>query len=94
MSVVCDRVSDNAFKWFGFVGANFSQLPKALGAAPLSHVTFFGSIVGIEAVYFLYHRGMSLGHILVPITILSTTTLLSGMKALGEVQSRRLAGER
>ncbi|KUI70545.1 Dolichyl-diphosphooligosaccharide--protein glycosyltransferase subunit 2 [Cytospora mali] len=80
--------------WFGFLGANISALPKALGAAPLSHATFFGSILAIEGVYFLYHRGLSLGHILVPIAVFGTTTVLSGMKALGEVQRRRLAGER
>lgn len=44
--------------------------------------------------YYLYHRGMLLGQILVPIAVLGTTSILSGMKALGEVQSRRLAGER
>lgn len=80
--------------WFGFLGANLSSLPKALGAAPLSHATFFGSVLAIEFVYFLYHRGMSLGHILLPVAVLGTTTVLSGMKALGEVQSRRLAGQR
>lgn len=80
--------------WFGFLGANISALPKALGAAPLSHATFFGSIFAIEVVYFLYHRGLSLGHILVPIAVFGTTTVLSGMKALGEVQRRRIAGER
>ncbi|KAF3762259.1 hypothetical protein M406DRAFT_357376 [Cryphonectria parasitica EP155] len=75
-------------------GANVSQLPKAVGAAPVSYATFLGSIVAMEFVYFLYHRGLSLGHILVPVAVLSTTTVLSGMRALGEVQSRRLAGER
>ncbi|KAK7743527.1 hypothetical protein SLS53_004061 [Cytospora paraplurivora] len=80
--------------WFGFLGANLSSLPKALGAAPLSHTTFFGSIFAIEFVYFLYHRGLSLGHILVPVAVLGTTAVLSGTKALGEVQRRRLAGER
>lgn len=81
-------------QWFGFLGANLSSLPKAVGAAPLSHATFFGSILAIEFVYFLYHRGMSLGHILLPVAVLGTTTVLSGMKALGEVQSRRLSGQR
>ncbi|CAN8101314.1 unnamed protein product [Discula destructiva] len=83
-----------AFLWFFQLGANFSHLPKALGAAPVSHTIFLGSIVGIEFVYFLYHRGLSLGHILLPVAILGLTLTFSGMKALGEVQSRRLAGER
>lgn len=86
--------SNVLLQWFGVLGANFSHLPKAVSAAPLSHATFLGSIIGMEFVYFLYHRGMSLGHILIPMALLGTTTLLSGMKALGEVQSRRLAGER
>ncbi|PSR94178.1 hypothetical protein BD289DRAFT_494833 [Coniella lustricola] len=75
-------------------GANLNHLAKAIGASPLSYTTFLGSIVGLEFVYFLYHRGLSLGHILVPVAVLSTTTVLSGMRALGEVQGRRLAGER
>lgn len=37
---------------------------------------------------------MLLGQILIPMAVLGTTTVLSGMKALGEVQNRRLAGER
>lgn len=81
-------------QWFFMLGANFSHLPKAFGAAPISHTIFLGSLVAMEYVYYLYHRGMSLGHILLPVAILGTTLVFSGMKALGEVQSRRLAGER
>lgn len=81
-------------QWFVQLGANVSHLPKALGAAPVSHTTFLASIFGMELVYFLYHRGLSLGHIILPVTGLGAIMVFSGMKALGEVQSRRLAGER
>lgn len=81
-------------QWFGQLGANFSHLPKALGAAPISHTVFLGSIAAMETVYFFYHRGLSLGHILLPVAVLGATMVFSGMKALGEVQRRRLAGER
>lgn len=81
-------------QWFVQLGANFSHLPKALKTAPISHTTFLASIFGMEFVYFLYHRGLSLGHIILPVTALGAVMVFSGMKALGEVQSRRLAGER
>lgn len=81
-------------QWFGLLGANFSHLPKAFGTAPVAHTIFLGSIVGMEVIYYLYHRGMSLGHILLPTGLIGLTLVFSGMKALGEVQSRRLAGER
>ncbi|KAJ4394031.1 hypothetical protein N0V93_003248 [Gnomoniopsis smithogilvyi] len=83
-----------AYFWFVQLGANFSHLPKALKTAPISHTTFLASIFGMEFVYFLYHRGLSLGHIILPVTALGAVMVFSGMKALGEVQSRRLAGER
>ncbi|KAI2472563.1 Oligosaccharyltransferase subunit Ribophorin II-domain-containing protein [Annulohypoxylon bovei var. microspora] len=76
------------------VGANISHLPKALGAAPVAHGVFFGSIVAMEAVFYLYFATWNLFQVLPVIGVISTTAFLSGTKALGEVQSRRLAGER
>ncbi|KAF9875716.1 oligosaccharyltransferase subunit ribophorin ii [Colletotrichum karsti] len=76
------------------LGANFNHLSKALGAAPLSHAAFFGSIVAMEGVFFLYYTTWSLFQVLPVMGIVATSIFLSGSKALGEVQSRRLAGQR
>ncbi|KAH8899337.1 hypothetical protein GQ53DRAFT_801899 [Thozetella sp. PMI_491] len=77
-----------------FLGANANHLTKAIGAAPLSHAAFFGSIVGMEFVFFLYYTTWNLFQTLPVILAVGAVTLVSGTKALGEVQSRRLAGER
>ncbi|KAH6900663.1 Dolichyl-diphosphooligosaccharide--protein glycosyltransferase subunit Swp1 [Thelonectria olida] len=77
-----------------FWGANLSHLPKALGAAPVSHTAFFGSIIAIEGSFFLYYKSWNLFQLLPVIGVLSVVSFLSGTKALSEVQSRRLAGER
>ncbi|KAJ9151854.1 Dolichyl-diphosphooligosaccharide--protein glycosyltransferase subunit 2 [Pleurostoma richardsiae] len=76
------------------LGANLNHLPKALGAAPISHAIFFGSIVAMEGVFFLYYSSWNLFQVLPAIGVVAIVTVLSGTKALGEVQSRRLAGER
>lgn len=76
------------------LGANVNHLTKALGAAPLSHVTFFGSIVAMEGVFFMYYTNWNLFQVLPVAGAVGVVTVLSGTKALGEVQSRRLAGER
>jgi oligosaccharyltransferase complex subunit delta (ribophorin II) len=77
-----------------FLGANLNHLSKAIGAAPLSHATFFGSIVAMEFVFFMYYTSWNLFQTLPVIGAVAVVTLLSGTKALGEVQRRRLAGER
>ncbi|KAK7403995.1 hypothetical protein QQX98_010222 [Neonectria punicea] len=77
-----------------FLGANVDHLSKAFGAAPVSHAVFFGSILGIEGAFFLYYTVWNLFQILPLIGVLSVVSFLSGNKALSEVQSRRLAGER
>ncbi|KAK2048161.1 hypothetical protein LZ31DRAFT_459366 [Colletotrichum somersetense] len=76
------------------LGANFNHLQKALSAAPLSHVGFFGSIVAMEGVFFLYYTSWNLFQTLPAIAIVATSIFLNGTKALSEVQSRRLAGQR
>ena len=75
-------------------GANLSHLPKAMAAAPVSHALFFGSIASIEGIFFLYYSSLNLFQILPAVGILGVIAFLSGMRALGEVQSRRLAGLR
>ncbi len=48
----------------------------------------------MEGVFYLYYSTWNLFQTLPVVGILGAVTLLSGTKALGEVQSRRLAGER
>ncbi len=48
----------------------------------------------MEGVFYLYYSRWNLFQTLPVIGVVSVATLLSGTKALGEVQSRRLAGER
>jgi oligosaccharyltransferase complex subunit delta (ribophorin II) len=79
--------------WVG-LGANLSHLSKALGAAPVSHLLFFGSIVGMEFVFFKYYTEWRLFTLLPVAGVVGLVTFLSGSGALTEVQERRLKGER
>ncbi|KAI1170913.1 Oligosaccharyltransferase subunit Ribophorin II-domain-containing protein [Nemania sp. FL0916] len=76
------------------LGANASHLSNALRDAPVAHGVFFGSLVALEGVFYLYYVSWSLFKVLPVIGVVGAATFLSGVKALGEVQSRRLAGER
>lgn len=48
----------------------------------------------MELVFYLYYTSWNLFQTLPVAAIVGVTTFLSGTKALGEVQGRRLAGER
>jgi oligosaccharyltransferase complex subunit delta (ribophorin II) len=48
----------------------------------------------MEFVFFMYYTSWNLFQTLPVIGAVAAVTVLSGTKALGEVQSRRLAGER
>lgn len=48
----------------------------------------------MELVFYLYYVSWNLFQTLPVIALVGVVTFLSGTKALGEVQSRRLAGER
>ncbi|KAJ6782185.1 hypothetical protein PWT90_03617 [Aphanocladium album] len=76
------------------LGANLSHAGKALGAAPISHAVFYGSILAMEGVFFLYYSTWNLFQTLPAIAVVGVVAFLSGNSALGEVQRRRLAGER
>jgi oligosaccharyltransferase complex subunit delta (ribophorin II) len=76
------------------LGSNLDHLQVAIGHAPISHMAFFGSIIAMEFVFFMYYTSWNLFQTLPAIGLVGTVTFLSGAKALGEVQSRRLAGER
>lgn len=76
------------------LGANVNHLSKALGAAPISHTLFYGSILAMEGLFFLYYTSWNLFQTLPVAAIISVVAFLSGSKALTEVQERRLAGLR
>ncbi|OAA63741.1 Ribophorin II [Niveomyces insectorum RCEF 264] len=76
------------------LGANVSHLGTAFETAPLSHAAFFGSILAMEGVFFLYYTQWTLFQTLPVVGVVGAVTVLSGTKALGEVQARRLAGAR
>jgi oligosaccharyltransferase complex subunit delta (ribophorin II) len=82
------------FGVWGTLGGNLNHLPKALGAAPLSHSLYFGSIIAMEGVFFLYYTSWNLFEILPVAAGVSLVIFLSGTRALSEVQQRRLDGQR
>ena len=76
------------------LGANVNHLGKALGAAPLSHAAFLGSVVGMEFVFFMYYSAWNLFQTLPVAAVVAVVGYVSGSRALTEVQERRLAGLR
>ncbi|KAJ8069984.1 hypothetical protein OCU04_000388 [Sclerotinia nivalis] len=79
---------------WAYLGANLSHLSKATSAAPISHALFYGSIIAMEGIFFLYYSSWTLFQTLPAAGVVGLVAFLSGSKALSEVQSRRLAGER
>lgn len=79
---------------WAYLGANINHLSKATAAAPISHGLFFSSIICMEGVFFLYYSKWTLFKMLPVAGVIGLVSFLSGSKALSEVQSRRLAGER
>jgi oligosaccharyltransferase complex subunit delta (ribophorin II) len=79
---------------WAYLGANLSHLSKATSAAPIAHAVFFGSILSMEGIFFLYYSSWNLFQTLPAAGIVGLVAFLSGSKALSEVQSRRLSGER
>ncbi|KHJ35889.1 putative oligosaccharyltransferase subunit ribophorin ii [Erysiphe necator] len=77
-----------------YLGANLSHLPQAIRAAPIAHTLFFVSILAMEFILFLYYYNWTLFQVLPVAGIISLIAIPSGPKALSEVQSRRLVGER
>ena len=62
--------------------------------APLAHATFYGSILCIEGIFFMYYTSWNLFKTLPILLAVGTIAFLSGSRALTEVQDRRLAGLR
>jgi oligosaccharyltransferase complex subunit delta (ribophorin II) len=76
------------------LGGNVNHLGKALGAAPISHALFVGSVLAMEGVFFLYYTSWNLFQVLPVAGVVVVVAFYSGSKALSEVQERRLAGLR
>lgn len=76
------------------LGANLDHLGKAMQAAPISYTLFFGSIVAMEGVFFMYYTSWNLFQTLPIAGALAVIAFVSGTKALREVQQRRLDGKR
>jgi len=76
------------------LGGNVNHLGKAMGAAPISHALFVGSILAMEGVFFLYYTSWNLFQTLPVAGVIGVVAFYSGSKALSEVQDRRLAGLR
>lgn len=81
------------FQWT-LLGANLNHLSKATSAAPVSYILFFGSIVAMEGIFYMYYASWKLYQVLPAAGVVGLVGFLSGSKALSEVQSRRLAGLR
>lgn len=60
----------------------------------MAHALFFGSIVAMEGVFFLYYVSWNLFQTLPVAGVVAAVAYVSGSRALTEVQDRRLAGER
>lgn len=76
------------------LGANANHLSKALSNAPVSHALFFGSIVAMEGIFFMYYTSWNLFQTLPAAAVVGFVAFISGSRALTEVQERRLAGLR
>ncbi|KAL8827834.1 MAG: hypothetical protein Q9170_006853 [Blastenia crenularia] len=81
------------FVWFS-LGANINHASKAFGSSPLSHATFFFSVLAMEAIFFMYYTSWNLFQTLPAAAVVGLVTFLGGSRALREVQERRLAGLR
>lgn len=82
------------FIGWALLGGNVFDAQKAMSSAPVSHAAFFGSIIAMEGVFFLYYSSWNLFQTLPVAGVVSVVAFLSGTRALGEVQRRRLAGQR
>jgi oligosaccharyltransferase complex subunit delta (ribophorin II) len=79
---------------WGLLGGNLGHAAKAFGASPIAHSLFFGSILAMEGVFFMYYASWNLFQTLPVAGVVGVVAYISGSRALTEVQDRRLAGER
>ena len=93
MLLLSEMLQINISKWLS-LGANLNHLTAALSNAPISHILFFGSIVGLEGIFFLYYTHWNLFQTLPAVAVVGSVAFVSGSRALTEVQERRLEGLR
>ncbi|EEA21894.1 hypothetical protein TMatcc_008680 [Talaromyces marneffei ATCC 18224] len=79
--------------WMYF-DVNLNHLTVALKAAPIPHILFVSSVIGLEGIFFMYYTSWNLFQMLPASLIVGVVAFLSGSRALSEVQERRLAGLR
>lgn len=77
-----------------YFDVNLDHLSVALKAAPVPHIVFVSSVIGLEGIFFMYYTSWTLFQMLPASIIVGAVAFLSGSRALGEVQERRLAGLR
>ncbi|OJK03923.1 hypothetical protein ASPACDRAFT_112089 [Aspergillus aculeatus ATCC 16872] len=87
------RANSPLIQWL-VLGVNLNHLPTAFKSAPLPHAVFLGSLFSIQGIFFLYYTSWNLFQILPAVAVAGTVAFVSGSRALGEVQGRRLAGLR
>ncbi|KAJ5480745.1 hypothetical protein N7539_006639 [Penicillium diatomitis] len=92
-AAVAATLSVLGFMWL-FLGANLGHLPTAIKNAPLPHAIFLGSLFSFEGLFFLYYTSWNLFQLLPAAAVVGVVAFVSGSRALGEVQGRRLAGLR
>ena len=80
-------------KWL-YLGGNLNHFSNAMQDAPVSHATFYGSVICIEGIFFMYYTSWNLFKTLPTLLLVGTIAFLSGSRALTEVQERRLASLR
>lgn len=77
-----------------YFDVNLDHLSVALKAAPVPHIVFVSSVIGLEGIFFMYYTSWTLFQMLPASLIVGAVAFLSGSRALSEVQERRLAGLR
>lgn len=92
-SIFPGRIDANLLQWL-FLGVNLNHLPTALKSAPVPHAVFLGSLISIEGIFFLYYTSWNIFQLLPAVAAAGAVAFVSGSRALGEVQGRRLAGLR
>ena len=62
--------------------------------APIAHALYFGSILAMEGVFFMYYTVWNLFQTLPVAAAVGVAIFITGSRALSEVQERRIAGLR
>ena len=76
------------------LGGNVNHVGEAFQRAPIAHAGFLGGIVTMEVIFAAYYVGLGLFKALPATAIAGSIVFVSGSRALGEVQNRRLSGKR